>query len=268
MESNLSDEEREKLRLDNEVRKIKMELEKGAKFIEDPDMPSLPPEIENEFLNYIEQFEQINEQTPRISLYELIGKPAFRKVDELDDEELNGAMDELMTLLHTHQIDVCSIHGVEEREMYRFLTEDLFNYEMVVMKKMKGMMTQFTYEEFYPDDVKDVIVHIENFFNAFLDLKDGDTKFRFFTDLTDPKNDWLLEFRAAYDRLTCHRVNVHTVQISDDENLSASALCEVWFDAYTTGKPEKHVYKGDCNVELLFTPGGWSITTLQLPRPE
>ena len=54
MDENLSNEDREKLRLENEIRKIKMELEKGAKFIEDPDMPSLPPEIENEFLNYIE----------------------------------------------------------------------------------------------------------------------------------------------------------------------------------------------------------------------
>ena len=38
-----------------------MELEKGAKFYESSDMPSLPPEIENEFLNYIEQFEKISE---------------------------------------------------------------------------------------------------------------------------------------------------------------------------------------------------------------
>ena len=70
MDDNLNEEEKEKLRLENEIRKIKLELEKGAKFIEDPDMPGLPPEIENEFLNYIEQFEDMREDGPKMTIFD------------------------------------------------------------------------------------------------------------------------------------------------------------------------------------------------------
>lgn len=263
----LNDEEREKLRLENEIRKIKMELEKGARFSSDPDMPSLPPEIENEFLNYIEEFESLNEQTARTTIFELIGKPDFKKPEELSDEAIDVELDRLFDLLHAEHLEVTSVHDVDNREMYRFLIEDFFPYEVFEMKKIKGMVTHFIYEEFYPDDVRDVIALSEDFFQAFLNLGDEEQVFQSLVDDNGNTLQWMFAFRSAYERFDVQEINVREVQVHDYEKPEATAVYEIAFDAYTAGKPEKHVYQGKANLSLVYTPGGWMISELQLPKP-
>jgi hypothetical protein len=265
MDENLSDEDREKLRLENEIRKIKMELEKGAKFIEDPDMPSLPPEIENEFLNYIEQFEKMHADSNPVSIYDSIGQPPFPKAEELQDAELSEQLDKLHELLNEHQIVVESVHEVDDREMYRFITEDLFKHEVFMIEKLPGMMTHFTYEEFYPDDVKDVIVHMEEFFDAFFDISDDENLYEQSVSDTGG-NQWLHEFRASYYKLEVHSVSVNEVQIHEGDPVTASCVFDLAMDAYTEGKTEKHIYNGSGRAALDYTSGGWMIQSIELPQ--
>ncbi len=266
MNDNLSEEEKEKLRQENEIRKIKLELEKGAKFFEGPDMPALPPEIENEFLNYIEQFETMNEHSPKISIYDLLGKPDYRNVDDLRDEELMDELDEILDLLLEKGVHVNSVHFVEDREMYRFITEDIFNHEVYMMKKLPGMMTHFTYEEFYPDEVKDVIGHMEDFFGLLFDLSDEENRFQYEVEHRNTTNKWLYEFRNAYYKIDLYHLNIHEVQVDDEKDLTASVVFDISFDAYIDGVNEKHACNGSGNATLKFTPGGWMIQTLSLPK--
>lgn len=266
MNDNLNEEEKEKLRQENEIRKIKLELEKGAKFFEGLDTPALPPEIENEFLNYIEQFETMNEHSPMISVYDLLGKPDYRTVDDLRDEELMEELDEIFDLLLEKGIHVSSVNVVEDREMYRFITEDIFNHEVYVIKKLPGMMTHFIYEEFFPDDVKDVIGHMEVFFGLLFDLSDEDNIFQNKVEFRGTTNKWLYEFRNAYYKIDLNHLNIHEVQVDDDKDLTASVVFHISFDAYIDGLTEKHACTGSGNATLKFTPGGWMIQTLTLPK--
>ncbi len=267
MDENLNDEEREKLRFENEIRKIKLELEKGAKFIEDPDMPALPPEIENEFLDYVEHFEKINENSPKISVYEKIGRPSFKALTELNEDEIARELDRLLEILNENNILIDSIHEVDDREMYRFLTEDIFKHEIYEMKKLEGIMTHFIYEEFYPDHIKDIIKCINEFTGNFLDPAGEEHLYKDYINNLATSNKWLYEFRDAYYKFEFHMLNIREVQVHEEHSLEAETIFDISFDAYTDSKTEKHAYNGTGNANLLFTTDGWKIQSISFPRP-
>lgn len=267
MEENLNEEEREKLRLENEIRKIKLELEKGAKFFESSDMPALPPEIENEFLNYIEQFEKISESSSKITVYEKLGKPPIINISDYTDDELSVELDDLFEQLNDHDIYVNSTHEVEDAEMYRFITEDIFKQELFAIDTMEGVITHFNYEEFYPDDIKDIIACIDDFVERLLNLSDPDILFEENVLDMNTTNKWLYDFREAYAQFDFHRMNVYEVQVSEADEKTATAVFDISFDAYTEGRTEIHHYEGKGTAELLLLTIGWMLEKVSLPKP-
>ena len=147
--------EEEKLKDENEFLKMKLMLERGASFSIGNDT-DLPAGVENEFLNYIEEFEKQFEQHKTTTVFERIEKPReFKPVSEISDSEIEQAWKELSVYLNKYGIslDVCS-PNISTRELYRFTTEELFNHEMSDIF-IPGMMTNFIYDEFYPDPIYD-----------------------------------------------------------------------------------------------------------------
>lgn len=140
----------EKLKAENELLKIKMMLENGAKFGEGGEKAS--PEIENEFLNYIKAFERQAANPKYIKLYDKLRRPVhFIPVAEIPDNEIEGAWESLSDYMRNYGIslDVFS-PNVSARELCRFTTEELFNEQMNDMD-VPGMMSCYTYDDFYPD---------------------------------------------------------------------------------------------------------------------
>ncbi len=257
MDQHLNDEEREKLRLENEIRKIKLSLETGAQFMEDPEMPGIPPELENEFLNYIEQFETMHADSPRISVYDKIGRPEFKKVADLDDADIETELDDLFDLLLKKGIGVDAIYEVDDREMYRFITEDLFHYEMYVMPAMEGMMSQFTYEEFYPNDDEDIRQNALNFYEAFLDLN----KNFFTTFVRDENNPWFENFRNAYMGFEPRNFEVINYTIQEEHVL---LHFNIDFLAFLDER-QTHHFNGKGSM-TMDNDGYWSITNVEFPE--
>ncbi|MBK6820948.1 MAG: hypothetical protein IPG85_15690 [Bacteroidetes bacterium] len=266
MDDNLNEEEKEKLRLENEIRKIKLELEKGAKFIEDPDMPGLPPEIENEFLNYIEQFEDMREDGPKMTIFEKIGSPLFKNPEMLDEDELNEALELFFQLLNEHDIYVDSLYEIDDREMYRFITEDIFPQEVFTHNLLDGMMMHFNYEDYYPDVIKDVIAQINDFMEHLLDVADTEQLFQYEVNDLSTSNKWLYDFRDSYHNIDLHDMNVNAVTVHEEEVLTAEVVFDVSFDAYTNGLTEKHSFNGTAYATLIDVSGDWLIQTLSLPK--
>ncbi|MGN6439499.1 MAG: hypothetical protein ACTHMM_23440 [Agriterribacter sp.] len=151
--SHLSEEER--LKAENDFLKMKLMLENGARFSENSNQ-SLPPQMENEFLNRIIAFEEQSKNPKYIKVFDKIGRPAFFKpVAEIPESELDARWEELQEHLCRYHItlDVCS-PNITVRELYRFTIEELFDYEMDDMH-IPGMTTNFIYDEFHPDPVYD-----------------------------------------------------------------------------------------------------------------
>lgn len=145
---NLNDEE--KLKAENEFLKMKMMLEQGAQFGKGSAETS--PEMENEFLPYIMAYEKQAANPKYIKLYDKIERPThFKPVAQISDEDIESAWEELADYMDQYgvSLSVCS-PNISTRELYRFTIEELFD-ENVNDTHLPGMMTCFTYDEFYPD---------------------------------------------------------------------------------------------------------------------
>jgi len=150
----LSDEEN--LNAENEILKMKLMLEQGATFGAITTDAKLSANVENDFLNYIMAYEKQAAERKMIKVFDRIERPThFRPVAEIQDNEIGAAWDELDNYLNKYNIDlaVCS-PNISNRELYRFATEELFDYEMNDIF-IPGGMTCFTYDEFYPDHIYD-----------------------------------------------------------------------------------------------------------------
>ncbi|HEX6193517.1 MAG TPA: hypothetical protein VFZ42_14185 [Chitinophagaceae bacterium] len=148
--------EDEQLHAENDFLKMKLMLERGANFASIDDEKELPPEVENEFLKHIEEFERQWDAHKRIKVFDKIQRPThFLPSASIPDDQVEKSWEELSAYMREHgvHLDACS-PNVSKRELYRFATEELFEYEMDDIN-MPGMMSGFIYDEFYPDIVYD-----------------------------------------------------------------------------------------------------------------
>ncbi len=143
----------ENLKAENDFLKMKLMQEKGAIF-GSGENKELPAYRENEFLNYIMEFEKQFEEHKTIKVFDAINRPThFKTVAHIPEEQIEKAWLDLSNYLNTCGINlnVCS-PNISNRELYRFATEELFEYEMDDIK-ITGLMHNFIYDEFYPDPV-------------------------------------------------------------------------------------------------------------------
>ena len=141
---------------ENDFLKMKLMLENGAKFGTIDTDTELPPEVENMFLKNMMEFERQAAERKKIKVFDKIGRPAnFRPVNQITESEIENEWKLLSEYLNQYSIDldVCS-PNISKRELYRFTTEELFDYEMDDMK-IEGMTSGFIYDEFYPDHIYD-----------------------------------------------------------------------------------------------------------------
>src|SRR6185437_7752057 len=164
-EEKFSDDPEENLRMQNDFLKMKMMAESGAWFGGEG---GLPPDIENQFLKNVMEFEKVNADAPSRTIYDLLDKPDFEDEKNLDDEKFEAAFSRLNILLEDHGMDVGFNREREDRFKYNFITKELFEHETTFIP-VKGMITGFLYEEFHPDHELDITEMTNRFLNDFLD---------------------------------------------------------------------------------------------------
>jgi hypothetical protein len=155
----LSDDPEENLRMENELMKLKLQAELGAKSFS---ASKIDPEIENAFLKNVMAFEQNWASAKSIKVYDLLDKPDCKLSGDMDDDELETALEELVDLMSEKHMEVYFDDEVDSRTRYQFITEELFDHESTFMP-MEGMTTCFDYEEFHPNHKKDIERRAEEF---------------------------------------------------------------------------------------------------------
>jgi hypothetical protein len=134
-------------RSDLELEKLKLSAEQEAKFYTNEE---LSLEHEAAFINYIKAYELAAKEKKMIRVFDYLGKPSFPSIPST--EEFPARIEELFELLDKKKISVSSICEVDKREMYRFILEDLFEYDMIDLGDANLGTSMFTYEDFYPND--------------------------------------------------------------------------------------------------------------------
>jgi hypothetical protein len=149
-EEKFSEDPAENTRMENEFLKLKLKAQYGEAFHLESNT-DLPPEIENEFLKRMIAFEDSHTDAVVSTVYECIGRPAYKSAEELNDIEILGELQRINVILNEHNIILDIRDGpYPDRLIYTFITEELFAEETnsTVDKEIRN---HFVYEEFYPN---------------------------------------------------------------------------------------------------------------------
>lgn len=175
-QENFSDDPRQNLRMENEVLKLKMQAESGGLFFKTGE--DLSPEIEAAFLKNIQRFEEAFDKAPQITIYEAIGSPPFKNIDELTPPEVKPALNSIMGELRSWNI-VLEVRGqYEPLVIYKFITEELF-YEKIRALNLPGYILNFTYEEFHPNHELDIGSTAQQFLDHWFERRFDDNCLEF-----------------------------------------------------------------------------------------
>ncbi len=143
----------EKLRAENQFLKMKLALERGMVSI-NVEHADLSPNIENMFLKRIVEFEKQFDQRKTIRLFDKIGRPQqFPKAGQINDDRIGDTYLKLLEYLAANGVHFSVFNpGITVRELYRFVTEELFEIETDDVN-IPGMIVGYVYDDFYPDPV-------------------------------------------------------------------------------------------------------------------
>ena len=119
-----SDDPVENIKLENEFLKIKLKAQYGDAFHMESNA-DIPTEIENQFLKNMMAFEDAHARAEFTTVYECIGKPAYRPAEELNDIEVAAALERMTAILEEYNMDLDICDGpYPDRLIYSFITEE------------------------------------------------------------------------------------------------------------------------------------------------
>lgn len=260
-ESDINDE--------NEFLKLKMMAEFGGNFM---GSENLPADVENMFLKQIMSFHKRQNDAKLVPIYKYIGEPDYNHVNDLSEKEVTRDLKKIMRLLKKYNIGLEVLAPTPEREIYRFITEELFKHE-IEDTKVKGWVNQFIYEEFHPNaeyDVKNA-VHF-----ALLSLFDKEAAF-FHEQFSETMKDRLglstdsEELREKIEAFQSQFYNVTLVHYDfvrvsvDRENKTAKVWCDVVYKTQKEkGKRSKREFE---NIEFTLrqdeeSESWWLVTSV------
>ncbi|MCB0060960.1 MAG: hypothetical protein KDE19_02550, partial [Caldilineaceae bacterium] len=152
-------------RILNEKKRQELAKRYGAAFGETES--SLPVDVEAEWLDYVEEFERQFESAGRISVREYLGYPIVVSLSTIAPQHLNAELNQLLEFMYLHGVAVHFLSDVDDGEAYRFIVEELFEEEIDDIR-IPGMMTNFIYEEFHPNDEYDAKIWAQDFLFSLL----------------------------------------------------------------------------------------------------
>lgn len=162
-----NDETRKNLQIENEILRMKLQAEAGAIIGLQDD---IPPELENLFLQNVLAFEEASQNVKMVSLYEYLGSPHYKKLEELQSAEVANELNRLQALIHEKQVHLDILDDYEPAVIYKFITEELFQ-QQTYESLLPGMIRHFTYEAFYPNHKIDICERALDFLGDWFERK-------------------------------------------------------------------------------------------------
>ncbi len=263
-----SDDPEENLRLENEFLKMKMMAESGALF---GGKSHISPDIENEFLKHVMEFEKAYGDARPQKIFDILEKPSFNDESELDDQRFQIEFKRLEDLLDDHHLNVDFITERSDRFKYNFITKELFDHETDFIP-MKGMTTNFIYEEFHPDHKQEISEVTNNFLNDFFDRKLGIDSNYISDEFIEPegnvisKDELMKSIHAAYDvflkfentSFKIENVEFGLQEIESDHQGMGFSEGEIYYDILFNGGERKEI-RGPFKIYFMRQWDSWII---------
>lgn len=263
-------------KIDNELKKKELEKKFGAQFGQNH---PLPPEVEKEWLNSIEAFEEEFNSAERTTVWDYMGKPSFKKLHEMQPAEVAVELQRLYDMLANNNISLDTLCEVADEELYRFITEELFMQEMDNMR-IPGMMSCFIYEEFHPNAEYDIEEAFDYFFSFTMGKMEnvrGQGYDMLYVDTANYKDaegvalngsdvvNSINNFLASFDCFEIISNDIKNITIDEDQK-NAKVNFFIHYKGLFDKRSEAIDFKGDACFRLKPSEyGGWSIYHIDLP---
>jgi hypothetical protein len=258
------------LRLRNQLKKMELAAKYGAHFGEGDS--KAPPKIEEQFLNYVEEFERQFQQAQRTTVRAFVGNPSFKPLTDIPLERLKDELDQVLEFLASCNVVIDFLCEVPVEEKYRFVTEELLDVETDDIR-IEGMNHHFIYEEFHPndeydakqcaDDVLSGIFWLEaDLFSHYIakeGVRDADNQ-----PLTrEQMMKSLMDFRASFHSFERPVIETQSCRVNGD---SANVTASIQWSGKVDAQSPPVSKSGVSRLELTRSPyGGWDVLQLILP---
>jgi hypothetical protein len=261
--------EEAQIRLENEMKKLNLEME-GAVFGYMSD--DIPLDLEKQFLDNIMAFDTQSKNATYMPLYKFLGEPFFLPFDVLPDEHVEQELERLNEVMQKNGIDLDFLCDYSLEIRYRFITEEFMNHEISDMR-IPGMMNGFIYEKFHPNHEHDLTNDTENFFLSIMNLG-SDFKSYFLSKQMDMPKHGLVD-RAKYEgRIEFFRERFHVLRINlleikkvtikdiNEETKTARVDFELDYEGIATDKHRKVTSADKGYLNFLFADDYWTIYSI------
>lgn len=264
MTTNLLPEDgEESLRFENELLRIKMIAEQGiaaSSFFPGTDVP---PELENEFLKIIENAQNSldgDDEIETIPIFDFIGKPAFVKESDLSDDQIPRELERIVELLFEKRIIFDVLSQIDERQIYKFVTEELFQHPILNLPDSE-IGSHYFYEDIHPLNEFDTRKKCEEFIEMFLKSElrlNGKT-----LSLEGTSNSAdLSNFRQAFDEF--RNVNYELLN-ADITSVECIRKASISFDALGGSGIEPIHFSGEATFQLKYMDENWVVISAMFP---
>lgn len=256
----LPGEEDEALRIENELLKLKIMAEHGAKNVVVFPGQEVDPEVENEFLKFIASMEEDDSDVEDIPIYDFIGRPDFIPEKDLNDEQILDELKRLEELLFEKKIIYSVLSRIEARDVYKFVTEKLFQHLILNMPDSE-IGNHYFYEDFYPYNEYDTRNQCEEFIEIFFS---GDFAIRIRDYYMEEIRNFveLCEFHDVFEEFRNVKFDIINETITSAQCIRKATIS---FDALSSAGTKPIHYSGEATFGLDYFNDHWIVTAATFP---
>lgn len=261
----------DELRASNELLKLKLELEHGMRSYQSD---GLSPELENKWLNYIYNHEQLYNQCGSITVYDYINRPPFTAIENLERKNISAELERLLTVMRSYGVQLDCMCEYDDAVIYQFVTTELFSIEMDNVR-MPGLVNHFTYEDFHMNNQYelerigiDLIKSIYNhewraeydsvFISPSVKCNGISQDFHGFSSL-------IMGFQQRHAFIGIRELHVTEVSVDEINGRGQVTATIVYLSQPHYGKQEQ--LKGDCSINYRKDneSGSWNVVEINMP---
>ena len=260
------------IRIENEIKKIKLSLEHGGNFSSMGET-NLPPEIEGLWLDYIQKFEDEFSKRKTIPVYEYIGSPDYKLHTDITDDEIETELKRITNIMEEKSVVLETICDVDDRELYRFITEELFKEETNDIH-IEGLKTCYIYEEYHPNHAHDITNRCNEFISQVFDKEMQWTpKFLSLSEelistggsVTEAEAIRKIElFRDSFGSFSVTSFTISSIAVNEDKD-EGDVHCEMEYIGTLEGSVESMQFSGPGFFKMKKLHDWWTTCQVSLP---
>lgn len=256
----------EELRAQNQIDALKLEMDFGAQSFISGDAP---PEIIEQFLKNIRQFETAHQNQESIPIHQYLGKPDIPTIEDPKDDRLPKVLRHIEQLLVTKAIVIERPPHLTDIGWFHFLTKRVFNEEIVPFSA-PNYKHYFDYNDYYHDGPYYIEGHVQD---AIEDIFDTSRPYEgiWLPDMCRSDREVVPKekifnkvnaFRKRYSEIIPVAYSFQNIEVHQG---TLYAIIGIEWEGIRIDNGEKETHSGMGICQMLFENDEWMVQGISVP---